>query len=150
MKFHGTNGEIHKREWLVWSQVKQALYCLPCRLFWHTTCVLHSRSALASPGGWTASTKWRKLSVRVREHEKSKSYKECYIAWRELERRLLSGKGVDSLLEASYRTEAVKWCNVLERITDTVLFLGECGLAFSPGHLVDHQIVLGSQIMETS
>ena len=36
---------------------------------------------------------------QVQEHEKSKSHRECYIAWRELERRLLSKKWVDSLLE---------------------------------------------------
>ena len=134
LNFRGTNGEIHKREFLVWSQVKKALYCLPCRLFWHTNCVsskLSARSALASPGGWPASSKWRKLCVRVREHEKSKNHKECYIAWRELERRLLPGKGVDSLLEASFQTEAVKWYNVLKRIIDVILFLGERGLAFS-------------------
>ena len=134
LKFQGTNGEVHKREFLVWSQVEQALYCLPCRLFWHTTGVspkLSARSALASPGGWSASAKWRKLSVRVREHEKSKNHKECYIAWRELGRRLLPGKGVGSLLEASFQTEALKWYNVLKRIIDVILFLGERGLAFS-------------------
>ena len=130
-KFRGANGEMHRRDFLVWSEMKQALYCLPCRLFWHSTSVSSSMSALASPGGWTAGTKWRKVSVRVQEHEKSKSHKECYIAWKELERRLLSGKGVDSLLEASYQTEAVKWCNLLKRILDVVLFLGERGLAFS-------------------
>ena len=48
----------------------------------------------------------------------------------ELERRLLSEKGFDFLLEASYQAEAVKWCNVLKRIIDS-LFLGERGLAFS-------------------
>ena len=73
----------------------------------------------------------RKLSVRVREHKKSKNHKECYIAWRELERRLLSKKLVGSLLEPSYQPEAVKWCNVLKRIINVVLLLGERGLAFS-------------------
>ena len=61
LKFHGTKGEVHKREFLVWSQVKQALYCLPCQLFWHAASVsskLSARSALASPGGWSASAKW--------------------------------------------------------------------------------------------
>ena len=55
LKFWGTNGELHKRDWLVWSQKKEALYCLPCQLFWHTTSASSSKSALASPEGWTAS-----------------------------------------------------------------------------------------------
>ena len=62
---------------------------------------------------------------------KSKSHKEYYAPWRELVRRLLTKEGVDSLLEASYRSEAVKWCNVLKRIIEVVLFLGERDLAFS-------------------
>ena len=33
LKFWGTHGELHKRDWVVWSQKKQALYCLPCWCF---------------------------------------------------------------------------------------------------------------------
>ena len=94
LKICGTNGEMYMIEFLVWSQVKQALYCWPCRMSWHTNGVISSRSVLASPGGWTASAKWRKLSVRVREHEKSKSHEEGYIACGELERHVLSVKGL--------------------------------------------------------
>ena len=56
LKICGTNGEMYKREFLVCSQVKQALYCLPCRMFWHTNGVVYTGSALASVGGWTACT----------------------------------------------------------------------------------------------
>ena len=38
---------------------------------------------------------------------------------------------VDSLLKAIYQSEEVKWCNVLKRIIDVVLILGERDLAFS-------------------
>ena len=51
LKICRTNGEMYKREFLVWSQVKQSSYCLPCRMQWHTTCVVSTRSALASPVG---------------------------------------------------------------------------------------------------
>ena len=129
--------ENYTRDWLVWSQKKEVLCCLLCWLFWHDMSTSSSRSALASPEGWTASVKWQKLSARVSEHERSNKYKECYIAWREFERCLLSGKGVDSLLETINQTEAEKRCNVLKCIIDVVLFLGECGLAFSGS---SHQI----------
>ena len=65
LKGYGTNGEMYKIEFLVWSHVKRALFCLSCRMFWHTTGVVSSRSALASPGCWTVSPKWRKLGVRA-------------------------------------------------------------------------------------
>ena len=93
---------MYKREFLVWSQVKQALCCYPCRMLWHTTGVVSSRAVLASPGGWTASKKWRNLCVNVREHVMSKNHMECYIAERTPKRR------VDSLLEASFQSEAMK------------------------------------------
>ena len=87
--------------WYWWRNVQERAYCFEsidtstilfacCRMVWYTTGVVSSRYALASPGGWTASTKWRKIGVRLREHENCKSHMEWYIAWRELERRLLS------------------------------------------------------------
>ncbi|XP_061449442.1 calsenilin isoform X4 [Rhineura floridana] len=134
LKFQSTNGELHVRDWLVWSQQKQALYCFPCRLFWHKTVKTStsaSKSALVSAEGWDSNGKWRKLSYRIPKHEKGNSHRECYLAWRELERRLLSETGVDIILEASMKTEAVKWYNLLKHIIDVVLFLGERGLAFT-------------------
>ena len=136
---------MYNREYLVLSQVKQASYCLPCRLLWHTTGEVSSRSALASPGGLTASAMWRILIVRIRKHEEGKSHGECYIALRENVGRLLSMKGVDSLLEARYLSEAVKLCNVLKRIINAVLFLWNV-----VWYLVDHHIGLGIQAMVTS
>ena len=121
------------RDWLVWSQLKQALYCFPCRLFWNDVCCnisTSSKSALASPDGWSAAGKWGKLYNRIPEHEKSNGHRGCYLAWRELERRLSSDRGVDNLLEASIETESVKWYNIMKRIIDVILFLGERGLAF--------------------
>lgn len=43
---------------------------------------------------------------------------------------MLSGKGVNTILETSVKTEAVKWYNILKQIIN-VLFLGECGLTFN-------------------
>ena len=47
-----------------------------------------------------------------------------------MERRLSLQKGIGSLLEASIKLEAEKWYNILKRIIDVTLFLGERGLAF--------------------
>ena len=83
--------------------------------------------------------------ITINNYIKSEGHKESYIAWREFEGRPLSNIGVDSLLEVSYQFEAAKWCHVLKRIIDAVIFLAERGLAFS----VDHHIGLGIQTMVT-
>ena len=54
-------------------------------------------------------------------------------------------KFVDFLFEASYQSEALKWCNVLKRIVDVVLFLGNV-----VWYLGDHHIGLGIQTMVAS
>ncbi|CAL4160085.1 unnamed protein product, partial [Meganyctiphanes norvegica] len=131
------NGEIHARDWLVWSQKKQALYCFPCRLFWYKI-VKNSNSdpdsylvsTLVSAEGWGVNVRWQKLYLRIPSHERGNPHKKCYLAWRELERRLVSGTGVNVILESSIKSEALKWYNILMRIIDVVLFLGERGLAF--------------------
>ena len=39
-------------------------------------------------------------------------------------------KGVENLLERPIKVESEKWCNILKRLIDVTLFLGERGLAF--------------------
>ena len=85
---------------------------------------------MASPGGYAATGKWRKLCNRIPEHERSNVHRECYLAWRELERRFLFGKGIETYLESSIKLQSTKWSNILKRILDVILFLGERGLAF--------------------
>ncbi|XP_047132442.1 uncharacterized protein LOC124811172 [Hydra vulgaris] len=68
LNFWNVKGKVHKRDWLVWSQHKQALFCFPCRLFSDniskssvTERNLSSRSVFASLGGYAATGKWRKI-----------------------------------------------------------------------------------------
>ena len=110
LKFRNINAEQHSRDWPVCSQHKESLYCFPCRLFWSSVCCMQntvSKSALATAEGWPASANWRKSCNRVPEHEKSNGNMECYLTWRELERRP-SLEGVEDLLEASIKVESEK------------------------------------------
>ncbi|XP_004212056.3 zinc finger MYM-type protein 1-like [Hydra vulgaris] len=77
---------------------------------------LSSRSVLASPGGYAATGKRRKLCNRIPEHERSNVHRECYL-----------GK---LTLENLIKLHLTKWSNILKRILDVILFLGERGLAF--------------------
>ena len=63
------NGEDVPRDWLVWSKSKQALFCFPCRLFTQSSTV--NRSLLALSTGYSKNNKWKKLYVKIPEHQES-------------------------------------------------------------------------------
>eukprot|EP00112_Aurelia_sp_Birch-Aquarium-sp1_P011535 Seg2424.4 transcript_id=Seg2424.4/GoldUCD/mRNA.D3Y31 product="Zinc finger MYM-type protein 1" protein_id=Seg2424.4/GoldUCD/D3Y31 len=130
LNFKQQNGEVSSRRWLVFSPAKSALFCLPCRLFPSAVDQASSQSILASANGWSKAQKWRKLFDRLLEHEHSTAHKKCYLAWREMERRLEESSGVDMLTDAGILSEAQKWKTILARIIDVVVFLGERGLPF--------------------
>ena len=132
LKFRNINAKQHTRDRLVWNQHKELLYCFPCGLFWNNVCcrLSASKSALATVEGWPSSAKWRKLCNRVSEHEKSNRHRKCYVTWQELERRLLLQESVKNLSERSIKVKSEKWYNILKRIIDVTLFLGERDLAF--------------------
>ena len=68
------NGGKNKRKWLVFSASKEALYCLPCRLF-SPLIKKPTQSTLATASGWDKNAKWKKLWGRVPRHEKSSSHR---------------------------------------------------------------------------
>ncbi len=113
------NGEISERKWLAFSPSREALYCIPCRLFSHSI-KKHSQSALATASGWDKSTKWKKLWTRVPTHEKGTSHRACYLSWRELQTRLQMNAGVDVMVEDRMVSE---WKKLLSRMIDVTIFL---------------------------
>jgi len=122
------NGETVERDWLVWSQRKNALFCFPCRLF-DKSAIIDGRhqSSLATPDGLTG--KWKKLYDRVPSHQNSTNHKQCYIEWKTLENHLSNEASVDVLLLKHIQTEAEKWRHILKIILDVIFFLSERGLA---------------------
>ncbi|XP_013778022.1 uncharacterized protein LOC106462625 [Limulus polyphemus] len=130
LKVRTPNGESESRRSLVFSPGKQSLYCLPSRLFSHTVGSQLQRSIMASKQGWGTEQKWKKLFDRLPQHENSTAHKNCYLAWRELERRLESDTGIDVMSHKVIMSETEKWRNILTRIIDVIFFLGQRGLAF--------------------
>lgn len=129
------NNEKICRDWLVWSKIKKSLYCFPCRLF--SKLPQPSRSMLSTPEGYSADNKWKKLHDRITPHENSVNHKMCYVEWRCLESRIDSKTTVDMLLCDNIKNEADRWRQILRRILDVVIFLGERGLSFrGDSHLV--------------
>ena len=82
LKRNQKNGDITCRDWLVWSESKEALFCFPCRLF-------GCPGKLSSLDGYSRMSGWKKLYGRVPEHELSVIHRQNYLQWRELELSLV-------------------------------------------------------------
>lgn len=128
------NGERVNRDWLVWSKNKSALFCLPCRLFSTKT---FNRSHLCSAEGFSKNLAWKKLYERLPSHENNDDHMQCYVKWRGLQMRVRNDSSIDKLVIDQIRNETKKWKEILTRILDTILFLGERGLALrGDSHLI--------------
>ncbi len=123
------NGEKVKRDWLVWSLSKKSFFCLPCRLFDVPGDKSASRSLLCSPSGFSNEGSWKKLYDRLPQHENNKHHIQCFVKWRQLETRIENESTIDKQLCEQVKNEKKKWKEILTRILDTILFLGERGLA---------------------
>ena len=126
------NGEIERRDWLIWNSSSASIFCFPCRLFSRLPSA--QCSALASKSGWQpapfAKTEWKKLYDRVPEHEKSSNHKNCYLEWRKAEHALHSGGDLDNMYAKEIMIETEKWQQILKRILDVILTLSERALPF--------------------
>lgn len=127
------NGESVRRDWLVWSDTAESLFCFPCRLF-DSGCGSEksdsNKSVLLSNDGWKKEYGWRKLYEKLPTHERSTSHKNSYIQWRELERRLNETSDIHSQLDSELASRTKYWKEIFQRLLSVVMFLGERGLAF--------------------
>ena len=123
------NEEKRERDYLSYSPDRQSVYCFPCRLFLHKTPLPH----IAQLEGSGKSLGWRRLYCKLKSHEDSSSHKDCMFQWRELEARLKNHAQIENLIDKSLVNQASKWRDILKRILDVVLFLGERSLAFRGG-----------------
>jgi hypothetical protein len=114
------------RDWLVWSNFKIAIYCLPCRLFF--TQPVSQRVSLAQEEGWSSSKGWHNLYNRVPEHERSIQHKTCYLKWRQLQINIQNCLPL-AFFEEKILSEMENWKKLLTRFLDVILFLAERGLA---------------------
>ena len=70
-----------------------------------------------------------RLFDRIPHHENRTNHTQCYLEWRQLEIRLLHNSTIDMQLNTNNTTEISKWKELLQRMIDVVLFLGERGLS---------------------
>ena len=125
------NGEITSRDWIAFSPSKYSFYCFPCRIYYSEVIKsVSTPSTFIKSDGVDKQVGWLNIGMKLREHENSSSHKKCYLQWRELECRLSTSQGVDSLLSEQFKGEVHRWRQLLRRILDVTLSLAERGLPF--------------------
>lgn len=122
--------EKNERDWVTFSKSKEALFCLPCLLF-SSELEKRSCSALNSKDGMKITTiRWRKLYDRFPEHERSSAHQHCFWKWKNLQKSVLKGMGVDSQQQKIIQSEIEKNKALLERLLNVTLFLASRNLSF--------------------
>lgn len=113
------NGETQNRSWLVYSQSKGCVYCVPCMLF--------GSPANSDKPFVTGYNDWKNASHRLKEHENSRGHKTSLGNFK----IRANTKGiVNSYLLEQIEKEASYWRDVLRRVVAAVKFLAIYGLAF--------------------
>ena len=131
--FHRTlimsNKEESKRDWMMYSDKNDAVYCFPCKLFGCSSSGL-STSAIASTG----FTDWKNMSCTLKTHECSERHFDCILKWKELRCRLQMNATISQAQLDEVQAERRKWRLILERMIAIPLSLAERNLAFRGHH----------------
>lgn len=101
------NGKKLKRTWLSYSSYKNALFCVPCKLFTKI-----ENSSNVSKLAYTGLTNWKKVTEKIPLHENSPIHKKNVCSWTSLEIALNQCEGIDKELQLSIRKEEGHWKSV--------------------------------------
>lgn len=108
------NGELHKRDWLLFSESTGTVVCLYCKLF--------GKDSSFKSG----FNDWKNV-YRIDEHEKSAEHRNNAATF--ISRSTILGK-IDTELHSQYVSEKLYWENVLKRVVSVVKFVCTRELAF--------------------
>ena len=110
------------RRWLVYSWIKNSVYCFSCKLFAQPT-----KNALI---GKDSFSDWKHLPERLKEHENSRYHRENMIQWFNFENRLKDKTTIDAACQQRIEREKQKLVKVLQRVVEIIQFLESRKLAF--------------------
>lgn len=115
-----SNGEEIPRRWLLYSETKDSLFCFCCFCFDR-----NSRTSFKS-----GFRDWYHLSESIKSHENSCAHIKNYQCWLEAESRLKGQTSIDKLEQIVIKKESERWCEVLNRLMNIILYLTENNSAF--------------------
>lgn len=120
-----------QRNWLSYSPIKDAIFC--------HTCILFGKGNKEETFTMTGFSNWKKSKQRLAEHEQSQSHVNATIDYSQF----CTGHGIDVQLseqalkaEADRKKKIKRNRDVMERLTNIIIFLAEQGLALR-GHRED-------------
>ncbi|XP_012562182.2 zinc finger MYM-type protein 1-like [Hydra vulgaris] len=117
------NGEELCRSWLLYSVLKDSVFCFCCKLF--------SMKAIGiSSLTHTGSSDWKNKAAILSSHEKSLEHLQNYQKWKELHQRLQRDSTIDAEILRKMKNEEKYWQQILKRLIALVRVLGEQNLAF--------------------
>ncbi|XP_047132433.2 zinc finger MYM-type protein 1-like [Hydra vulgaris] len=117
------NGEELCRSWLLYSVLKDSVFCFCCKLF--------SMKAIGiSSLTHTGSSDWKNMAAILSSHEKSPEHLQNYQKWKELHQRLQRDSTIDAEILRKMKNEEKYWQQILKRLIALVRVLGEQNLAF--------------------
>ncbi|XP_061993554.1 uncharacterized protein LOC133711445 [Rosa rugosa] len=119
------NGEKQDRNWLVYSESLDRIFCFCCKLFKKDEQKINLGN-IASVG----YNDWKNLGRRLKGHETSNVHAYCMSRWIELKKRLQKNQTIDKSWQEQITKEKEHWRQVLLRIIAVVKRLAKNNLAF--------------------
>ncbi|KAL6184266.1 hypothetical protein ACLB2K_045670 [Fragaria x ananassa] len=116
------NGEKHHRDWLVYSNDLDKVFCFCCKLFKNKPL----QSQLAHDG----LRDWGHLAFSLKTHERSPEHVNNMFIWVDLRLRLEGNQVIDKVLQHQISKETKHWRKILRRLFSIVKYLAKQSLAF--------------------
>lgn len=103
-----SNGELFKRNWLLYSKSSDAAFCFCCLLFQNSGIDFSS---------WSKGYKdWRNISRSLKAHETSENHMQCFQKWKEMDKRLKVEQTIDREQQRILNLQRQYWRDVMKRI----------------------------------
>lgn len=116
------NGAHYTRDWLVYSQSSDSVYCLFCSIFNR-----NENSFCVFGRGYF---EWKNIKRDVANHENTFKHHSAFKTWLELCKRLNTDQTIDAFQIKLLDKETEHWKGVMKRLIPSVQYLAEQSLAF--------------------